>query len=297
LGLILAIIRVPLVVFLFLVLWLSETILSILPLRFLIRCCHVVVIRLLLFFMGFWSLDVCYARSTRRSPHPSSAPGSGIPKGHVLIANHCSYIDILYLAYQFSPVFTAAPNDWPAGKVVNPGVATKQSLIQALRDTINQPRRATQHCSSFDAIVSSSNAPVVLFPEATTTNGNVLLGCVPVLTETSKIPKNNMHILAFKYPYTDFSPVYTVGSFLYHIIKLCMQISNTLQVTYVIDNDIAIALSSMQVLQGGGEIEWPEKLYNILAGTMGKRRAQIMANAKHPFNTYWYEYEKGYKKK
>jgi hypothetical protein len=79
---------------------------------------------------------------------------------------------------------------------------------------------------------------VIVFPEGTTTNGNVLLGCIPVIPSDTKTPKANFHILSFKYvlvlvlyfdlrryPYTDFSPVYTVGSFVMHVVKLCAQVS------------------------------------------------------------------------
>lgn len=37
---------------------------------------------------------------------PSGAPGSSVSKGHVVIANHSSYIDLLYLAYQYVEIST-----------------------------------------------------------------------------------------------------------------------------------------------------------------------------------------------
>lgn len=43
--------------------------------------------------------------------------------------------------------------------------------------------------------------------------------------------------------------------------------------------------------------DWADKLYTVLASTMQKQRAQLQANAKHPFNAYWYEYKNSYKKK
>lgn len=49
-----------------------------------------------------------------------------------------------------------------------------------------------------DDIVASSEGPVVVFPEGTTTNGNVLLGCIPVIPEDTKVPKSNFHVLSFK---------------------------------------------------------------------------------------------------
>lgn len=71
-----------------------------------------------------------------------------------------------------------------------------------------------------------------------------------------------------------------------------MQFSNYIQVTYVIEKDIATVLAT-----DTEEEDWPEKLYATLATTMAKQRAQLRANAKHPFNTYWYEYKNQYKKK
>jgi len=293
-GIVLALVRVPIVAILFFSLWVAETfVLRVLPLRFLKRAVHIVLIRLLLGFMGFWSVDSSYAVSKRRNPFPSHAPGSGVPKGHVIVANHSSYIDVLYLAYQFSPVFTAAPNDWKDEDPVPTGVAQQQTLFQAIIETIVQPKRTAAQCVPFSAIIAKADGPVVLFPEGTTTNGNVLLGCIPVLTPDSLISADRLHILAFKYPHTDFSPIYTVGNFFTHVLNLCCQISNSIQVTYVIEKDIATGL---QTTEGGDGAPWTEKVYNILAATMGRRRAQLTARSKHPFNTYWYDYKKQYKK-
>jgi len=97
----------------------------------------------------------------------------------------------------------------------------------------------------------------VIFPEATTTNGKVLLGSIPAITPQNTPVAKEIHMLSFKYyliwlsigihidsrdsaryEHTDFSPVYTCGSFVWHFLRLISQISNDLSVRYVIDADI-----------------------------------------------------------
>eukprot|EP01126_Amoeba_proteus_P054998 TRINITY_DN6797_c0_g1_i7.p1 TRINITY_DN6797_c0_g1~~TRINITY_DN6797_c0_g1_i7.p1 ORF type:complete len:331 (-),score=46.29 TRINITY_DN6797_c0_g1_i7:167-1159(-) len=294
LGPILFIIRLPFILTFALLLFCTDFLCSMIPLpsvrRLLRRLFHFVLVRLLLFFMGFWYIDSTYAVSRRRTPIPSNSPGQGITRSHVIVSNHNSYVDVLYLAYMFSPTFTATANYWQNGELRQEGVAVKQTLFQAIWEVVLQPKRTFSECEPLDEILSTSDGPVVVFPEGTTVNGKVLLGCIPVISGTTNISKLNIHVVAFKYRNNLFSPVYTIGSFWLHLIKLCSQVNNQLSVTYVIEKDI-------QVIADDQSVEWPEKLYSTLAMTLGIPQANIKVDVKHSFQEYWYQYKDQYKKK
>lgn len=81
-----------------------------------------------------------------------ASPGSSVYPGDVILANHTSYIDVIYLAFRFdlqtqkqirlilvrfAPVFTALPNTWDDS--VPEGVAIQRSFFGALIDAITEP--------------------------------------------------------------------------------------------------------------------------------------------------------------
>jgi len=263
--------------------------------RLFLRTVHTVFGGLLLFLLGFFYVDAKYVPSKRGNKMPSAACGSGFKSGHVIVANHSSYVEIIYLLYKFSPQFTIAPNSWtgdkpPEGKVI------PASFYRVLLDTIYQPLYTVDQAKPLESVILNSETqqrgPVVLFPESTTTNGKVLLGCVPVLPSLYTLQSNlkgKIHLVSFKYEYTEFSAVYTAGSFVTHLFWLSsVQLYNVLQVRYVIDADIPPPESD-------DASQWPEKLYDLLASAHARRRAKIMATEKQPFLKYYYQYEKGYK--
>jgi len=63
------------------------------------RAEHLVIVRFLLFLMGFYSIDASYMPSKRGNRTPSANPGDSALDGHVIIANHVSYVDLLYLQF------------------------------------------------------------------------------------------------------------------------------------------------------------------------------------------------------
>jgi len=177
----------------------------------------------------------------------------------------------------------------------------RQSLYEAVVETINQPARLENKTTQIplQQIVEQaeleSRGPVVVFPEATTTNGKVLLGCAPVIPNAQEQIKlqGRVHLIAFRYEADDFSPVYTAGSFVWHFIQLCGQFSNRLTVRYMIDSDIDAPSSN---LEESTEKQWSEKILSLLASTMQKPRAKITAKEKQPFLEYYKVYKQNYKK-
>lgn len=50
---------------------------------------------------------------------PKGSPGSTAADGHLILSNHSSYVDVIYLQYRFSPVFLATPTAWEDVKVTD----------------------------------------------------------------------------------------------------------------------------------------------------------------------------------
>jgi len=161
--------------------------------------------------------DSKYVPSKRGNSKPTQACGSYFKSGDLIVANHTSYVELIYLLFKFSPQFTSAPNTW-SGDNVPEGIVIPVSFFRALLDTIYQPLYSVDKAIPLQNVIletiKQQKGPIVLFPEATTTNGKVLLGCVPLLPMQFDLQKNlHIHVVGFKYEYFDFSPVYTAGSF------------------------------------------------------------------------------------
>lgn len=247
-----------------------------------------VVARLILFVLGFHWITAKYVPSKKKNTVATMwPPGRNIRSGDVIVCNHVSYVELFYLTFRFSPQFVAIPNDRKALK----DKVIPQTLLGAFWSTISDAPLSSAKASSLADVVEdarvSRKGPVVVFPEGTTTNGVVLLGCSPVFSHRFKLDATwHVHLIGFKYEYTDFSPVFTVGSFVVHLFKLCCQVYNTLQVRYVVPDDIPPLPSNPQQIE-----EWCEQLYSLLAAALQIRRAKITYETKLDFREYFYNYK------
>jgi len=191
---------------------------------------------------------------------------------------------------RFSPVFTYAPNYWDDQKLENSTEVLAQplSFFQAISTVIMQPKRKPSQCRPLDVILKdskkNSSGPVVFFPEGTTTNGSVFLDCPKFSKNSANLDLSEVHILAFSY---DSLPVYTVGSFLMHLLRLCTRFSNHMEVKYVFEQDI-------QSIVETNERSREDKLLSFLASCNGIKRGKISACPKHEFIDYWYNHTKSY---
>jgi len=118
--------------------------------------------------------------------------------------------------------------------------------------------------------------PIVYFPEGTTTNGLILLGCSLTIPTTQD--DTDVHLMGFKYNNTPDSPAYCADSIILHALSLCCNIYNDMQVMYVQDEELK---------NGDGEI-----LLNLLSESIDIRRGKIDATTKHGFLEYYYNYKK-----
>ena len=66
-----------------------------------------VMARLALFLLGIWSIEA--GQQSLRKGNLTGAQGAssgGLRSGDIIVANLTSYVDVLYLCFRYSPVFT-----------------------------------------------------------------------------------------------------------------------------------------------------------------------------------------------
>ncbi|KAJ3241875.1 hypothetical protein HDU81_009737 [Chytriomyces hyalinus] len=207
--------------------------------------------RLVLFLLGFYSISVKEeqlhlpfgsgsrpALSLREKSALKSTTNRAILPGDLIVSNHASYVDIIYLFTMYSPAFTS----------INPktGLLRQIPLYEAIMSCGQHPSHLSEHTKSETTLPNliescrKQNKPVVLFPEATTSNNRALLRPavdMNALFSGVQLPKQRVHVITFKYVFQEFSPAYNIGGKLSHLIGLCSQVWNALQVRVCFHHD------------------------------------------------------------
>ncbi|KAF8484950.1 hypothetical protein DFH94DRAFT_717254 [Russula ochroleuca] len=161
--------------------------------------------RLSLFVLGLWWIPV--EQVSRRRGRSSGTREPWLPgAGDLIISNWVSWIEILWLAFRFDPIFVLplssnpvqqrdthletratgrrtgtgsaaiSPTTKPLAQRVNIVGFHKASLLRIIMSTGRTPLDASSgNYSSLEEIRSSANRPLVVFPECTTSNGRGLL--------------------------------------------------------------------------------------------------------------------------
>ena len=177
------------------------------------RLVHLVLTRLLLILMGFhWipcqPVNLQRQRQVKKKTHVGQ---------DLIIANHCSYVDILYLAFRFAPLFLfvnlkgqVVPLNtwqaiWYAGSLLETPGTSLESFVKSYRGA----------------------RPLLLFPEGTTSNGRGLLTFFPFDFTLLKV---NLRLIGLKYEYQDYCPCYTTDGKFVHFWWLICQFANYLTV-------------------------------------------------------------------
>ncbi|KAJ1973962.1 Vacuolar protein sorting protein vps66 [Dimargaris xerosporica] len=195
--------------------------------------------RLLFILLGFYRLPHTITSLKRgraiRQPLDTTSTHKPVVSGDLILANHVSYLDVLYLYYFYGPIFVrqdviSRPNGEPrfyrvefwhaltrcyeAGELNSAAHLTRLNLAQ-----ITKEARRTR------------TGPVVLFVEGTTSNGRALLSSLGPFTAVQDVdPDTSLHLLLFQYPLRYPSPVFPVGNMFGHWLSLCCQPFNSMQV-------------------------------------------------------------------
>lgn len=304
LGPLLFLVRLPFLLIVFTVYFAVAQLLALLPLpgavlRLPSRLVHAVGARLLLLLLGYWWIDTRHARLSRRCALPKTTPGSHYSSGDLVVANLQGFAEVLYLAFRFTPLFTAVPID-------SSGLVIERSVFGALSDVCHLERtysKDDQRCMPATELLKKaergSRGPVVVFPEGTSSNGRGLLTNSRALAGV-EVRAERTHVLGFKYEWTTFSPAYTVGSFLSCLYGTCSQVSNTLTVRYLVPVDVPShpVVDSNRTGPAVPEGEWDEQVFQQLANALRLKQTALGMRAKQEFLAYWREsHNKAYTKK
>ncbi|KAG9317566.1 hypothetical protein JVU11DRAFT_1773 [Chiua virens] len=198
--------------------------------------------RLALFVLGFlWIPEEQVARKRGKSMDMPWSPKAG----DIIVSNWSSWIDVLWLAYRFNPVFVfpvademtpavPPPTDREAisykpGRKTGTGSAAistptrnisprmpirgfrRMSLLSMIQATGGTPWLPSSGFTSIETIRKSAQRPVVVFPECTTSNGRGLLRFARVF-EGYNVPVKgyDVFVLCTRYnPPTVFEPSLT----------------------------------------------------------------------------------------
>ncbi|KAJ2747322.1 Vacuolar protein sorting protein vps66 [Coemansia sp. BCRC 34301] len=260
------------------------------------RCTQAILARLALLAMGFYAIDtktVSLQRGRRAATAAKKEEKSSMAKsGDIIIANHASYIDILYLVAKYTPVFIEIDNAstyarpislWTA--LVSPARQTPALLpakeARPLRDITEEAR--LKHLG-----------PVIVFPENATSNGRALLQLLPMFEDAANLDeKSAIHVLAFKYPFQSFSPAYSVGSQFAHLFGVCCQMYNSLVIRVLeLEETPRIKDSAMFCDSGTEPVDLDEVVKEKLLQLSRLRMTKLSAMDKRDFLAFYYKQTK-----
>ncbi|KAI9478536.1 MAG: hypothetical protein EXX96DRAFT_571287 [Benjaminiella poitrasii] len=259
------------------------------------RLFSALLLRLILFLSGFF-----YIKTETISIHKSrtsrgrTVENPIVKNGDVIVTNWTSYIDVLYLAFRFDPVFTQVYTDTDKVRVIS----LWEAICLAGKVPESKPSSGALLYSVEELSLKAkknNRGPVVVFAEGTTTNGRALLKFAPIFSKDYK-SLSRFHIMAFKYEYGNMPPTFTVGNQFFHFFKICSQFHNTLIVKSLAKDELKLK----------GEEEEKDTLHNqsndpvgdLLLSSLGNvsklRKTNLSLTDKRDFLIY---YESRTKKK
>lgn len=162
-------------------------------------------------------------------PRPSpSKPSGTVGSGDIIVANHTSFVDVLWLNLRYVPQFAFPERAPGTGMRVT-------SLLGALKASFAQPPAAGSGSSNPLTAVSGVLAgPLVVFAEGTrAVSAPCLLTFAPALdvlaqAAAARKTKPTLHVVVFKRRPCD---CYTVGSGFMFVLRHCMAVYNSCTVS------------------------------------------------------------------
>ncbi|KAI8051988.1 hypothetical protein BDF22DRAFT_689462 [Syncephalis plumigaleata] len=255
--------------------------------------------RLALFIIGvFWidtsivSLRLGRDQSDDRRARPSKS--IQLSHGDILVVNSTGYLDILYLMARWTPVFTRIYHD--RVEVV--------TFWQALRQTANAtPLATTQNTPttlySLEELVRKVKVkrlgPIIIQPEATTSNGRALLQFSPVFRHFDpSLTDSQIRIATFKYPYHHYCPTYSFGSQWRHFFNLCCQYYTPMMIRYLSPQKCPTTASTSASADNTNDNDPLGEEIAVLMGQMSRlRRTQLGVQDKYEFLQFYKQRNEG----
>ncbi|KAJ2821941.1 Vacuolar protein sorting protein vps66, partial [Coemansia sp. 'formosensis'] len=261
------------------------------------RCTQAIWARLALFIIGFYHIDAktVSLQKGRRTNTRNAKKTGAVLSGDIIIANHASYIDILYLVAKYSPVFIEVDNASTYARPISLWAALTSPARQTPALLPAKEARPLRDITEYARL--NYLGPVIVFPENATSNGRALLQFLPMFEDAANLDeKSSIHILTFKYPFHSFSPAYSVGSQLGHLFDMCCQVYSLLVVRKLEQDETPQIKESAMFCDAGSEpVDLDEAVKEKLLQLSRLRMTKLTAMDKRDFLAFYYKRtKKGY---
>ncbi|KXS16493.1 hypothetical protein M427DRAFT_134104 [Gonapodya prolifera JEL478] len=226
------------------------------------RWTYFIFFRSILFALGFWQIEEREATLRKGRPLDRGGHADGkVAPGDLVVSNHCSYVDVLWLAHRYAPTFVAPCSSDAVDTPPNFLPIHPLRYILVLLSSSAHPTLSSKGGSSLRSLLTtakSSGHPICFFPEETTGNGRGLLrfgdGLSGVDVSDSKA---RVHVIGFRFDTDRPSATFPHGSFPSHLLSLLLSPSQTLVVFHLP----------------------PAELANLSVGTTDETTASLVAQA------------------
>ncbi|DBA01602.1 TPA: hypothetical protein N0F65_011358, partial [Lagenidium giganteum] len=297
-GTLLALVRTVLVAALALLLVLTNVITSVLGFvpffgRLLKRLVEGLLCSLILLVLGV--MVTAEDANTRRLGLTSTPKGvaTGVKRGDVIVCNHTTFLEVLYLARRFSPVFVYVTQDGAAK-----GVVHACGLIEALYRSLAMPVISDNDASrKLVDVVARASGPVVVFPEGARSNGKSVLKFLPILEHLPfKLPGGaplRLHLLAFRYEFNNFSPSHSAGSGWAHFFWTSSRVYHSMRATLLPASQLNVQELTATTGRGKSPVSTTvapaqvERLRGLLAAMLRTKPVDLSVPDFVSFNAYW----------
>ncbi|KAI9348380.1 hypothetical protein BD770DRAFT_421413 [Pilaira anomala] len=156
-----------------------------------------VLLRLVLFLAGFFHIKTETVSIRKSRGSTGRVESNRVKKGDVIVTNWTSYIDVLYLASKYNPVFTQVYIESDKVKMISLWEAIR--LVGKIPES--KPNDQDQVYTVKELSIKAKESgwgPIVVFAEGATTNGRALLKFAHVFKDYSMDDKEaSFQIMAF----------------------------------------------------------------------------------------------------
>ncbi|EAR98330.1 acyltransferase (macronuclear) [Tetrahymena thermophila SB210] len=260
---------------------------------------HLVCLRVILFLMGFYKFKTSFKILSKEGSNKSPPPKMN--SGFIVLANHTSPVDYIYMTYLMSPIFSKqyiSTKDSSQTKVLLSPLSFFQTIKAAFSldysipvqgDDTELAKHHDQKLKVISLIQSSFDehkGPLCVFFEGAKTNGYGFLQAEESLIQdiAEVQEKYRREVVVFNLKYTDkshFSPINTTRNPFLHFILLLTNFSNELKVS-------AKGIPFQDTTQTGPlDIkQYKESIYSFYESS-GIKKMQVTWREYQKFLDYW----------
>lgn len=189
--------------------------------------------------------------------------------GDVIFAPLCSFIDLIWLVFKFSPIFVIP---------INQDSCVVKTFHKIMLEILTgKDIRKGKNVKIADVIKEAHDkkeGPVVIFPEAAPTNGAGLLKFVDINTEI--IETADPHIFVFQHEFKGVCPNYVCGNSFLYLLQVLGRGYEKMTVKIALAKDTPI-------LNGKIEPESTEKIRDIISKISRIPKVEFVADDYHEY--------------